>query len=58
MLEKKWNEYKIEPKAKQKANTSYNGDVFASIKSDSLPYIIIIITIVVETKQMDARWLQ
>lgn len=44
--------------AKQKANTSYIGKIFANIKSDSLPYIIIIIIIVVENKQMDARWLQ
>lgn len=43
---------------KQKANTSYNGDVSANIKSDSLPYVIIIIIIIVETKQMDARCLQ
>lgn len=54
---KKLNEYKIEPKAKQKANTGYNGDMLANTKSHSLPYIIIIIIIVVETKQMDARWL-
>lgn len=39
----------MEPLTKQKANTSYNGGVSASIKSDSLPYIIIII-IIVETK--------
>lgn len=40
------------------ANTSYGGDMFANIKSDSLPYTIIIISIIVETKQMDARELQ
>lgn len=46
----------MEPLTKQKANTSYNGDVSANIKSDSLPYINIVI--IVETKQMDARWLR
>lgn len=44
--------------AKQKANTSYIGKIFANIQSDSLSYIIIIVIIVVETKQMDVRWLQ
>lgn len=44
----------MEPLTKQKANTSYNGGVSANTKSDSLPYIIIII-IIVETKWMDAR---
>lgn len=51
------NACKVEPMAKQKAITSYNGDMFANMKSDSLLYIIII-SIIVETKQMDARWLQ
>lgn len=47
-----------DPLIKQKANTSYNGDMFANIKSDNLPYIIIIIIIFIETKKMDTRWLQ
>lgn len=42
----------------RKASTSSDGDMFANIKSDSLPYTIIIICIIVETKQMDARELQ
>lgn len=40
--------------AKQKANTSYTGKIFTNIK----PYIIIIVIIVAETKQMDAKWFQ